>query len=444
MTPPMTESTEAPLTILALEVANVLRVRAARVHPDGSLITIGGKNRQGKTSLLKAIEIALGGKKHLPDDPIHEGARGGNIRLDVGEFVIHVELTPKGSRLTLKDRDGNTITKSPQTTLDKLYSALTFDPLEFVRSDGPKQDAMLRKAIKVDFTELDAQRKAKYEERTEVNREVSKLEGQLAGMLPHDPAAPEKEDSVAELMVELERRQAAKAEGERLEGVANDADESTADALNALEAAKQRVEELEQALKEARETVAVKDAAVETAQNMARAAWTAAGDYTFDDPEETKAKLTTLQDTNRKVQRNAERKRVEEQLDAKRAETQRITEAISAIDDHKQSVLQGADFPVQGLSFDEVGPLLNGKPLTQASESELWELSIAVAFAQNPRLRVALIRSGSGIDSAGRQRIAELAEKYGGQCWLERMVEADDGCSVFIEDGEVVSGKAAE
>jgi recombinational DNA repair ATPase RecF len=39
----------------------VKRLRAVTIRPDGSLVQISGRNAQGKTSVLDAIEMALGG-----------------------------------------------------------------------------------------------------------------------------------------------------------------------------------------------------------------------------------------------------------------------------------------------------------------------------------------------------------------------------------------------
>ena len=50
-----------------LEIENVKRVKAVRLQPtENGLTIIGGKNGQGKTSVLDAIAWALGGNKKAP------------------------------------------------------------------------------------------------------------------------------------------------------------------------------------------------------------------------------------------------------------------------------------------------------------------------------------------------------------------------------------------
>ncbi len=62
--------------IASLELENVKRIHAVELEPaqDG-LTVIGGKNAQGKTSVLDAIAWALGGDKMKPADLNHDAVR---------------------------------------------------------------------------------------------------------------------------------------------------------------------------------------------------------------------------------------------------------------------------------------------------------------------------------------------------------------------------------
>ena len=64
------------MKILRLVVKNIQKIVAAEITPDGNVIVISGKNAQGKTSVMDAISMALGGQnqiwpgfaQHLPPD----------------------------------------------------------------------------------------------------------------------------------------------------------------------------------------------------------------------------------------------------------------------------------------------------------------------------------------------------------------------------------------
>ena len=59
--------------IVKLDVENIMRVNAVHIEPDGNVVILGGNNAQGKTSVLDAISMAIGGTRLCPDVPIREG-----------------------------------------------------------------------------------------------------------------------------------------------------------------------------------------------------------------------------------------------------------------------------------------------------------------------------------------------------------------------------------
>ena len=61
------------MKINRLEIENVKRIKAVKVTPKESGLTIiGGNNNQGKTSVLDAIAWALGGDRYRPSETQRE------------------------------------------------------------------------------------------------------------------------------------------------------------------------------------------------------------------------------------------------------------------------------------------------------------------------------------------------------------------------------------
>src|SRR5690242_20109026 len=93
--------------IVRLEASNVKRLRAVAIEPDGSLVVVSGRNGQGKSSVLDAIWMALGGKKAFPRRPVREGAEEATIRLELDELVVERRIKPTGdTTLAVSSRDG--------------------------------------------------------------------------------------------------------------------------------------------------------------------------------------------------------------------------------------------------------------------------------------------------------------------------------------------------
>lgn len=80
----------------------------------------------------------------------------------------------------------------------------------------------------------------------------------------------------------------------------------------------------------------------------------------------------------------------------------------------------------------------NGVPFVQASAAERLKVSVAMAMALNPELRVICIRDASLLDDDSKRALMALAEEHDYQIWYE--VVGDGGeVGVVIEDGEVQS-----
>ena len=109
-----------PQTLLNLDVHNVKRIRAVNIKPDGNVIIIGGRNAQGKSSVLDSILYAMKGKA-IPGKPLRNGEERGNVMLETQDLVISRTFTESGNALkvTLKDMDLAQL-RTPQNVLLRL------------------------------------------------------------------------------------------------------------------------------------------------------------------------------------------------------------------------------------------------------------------------------------------------------------------------------------
>ena len=78
------------MKIIKLTASNVKRLRAVEITPDGTLQVVTGRNGQGKTSVLDAIWLALGGGSAARETvrPVRDGEDRASVTLDLGDLVV--------------------------------------------------------------------------------------------------------------------------------------------------------------------------------------------------------------------------------------------------------------------------------------------------------------------------------------------------------------------
>jgi chromosome segregation ATPase len=405
------------MSITELRIENFKRVRALTINPDGSpMVVLAGRNMQGKSSTLDAIKAILGGARCDPEQPIRSGARKGMVFLKTDKIIGELVYTKSGRRLKLNTLDGQPLS-SGQSVLNEMYNALSFDPLEFARAKPEKQAATLRKLAGLDLSELDARRKDLFDERTLKNREVRNLEGTLDGM-EKPTGADEKPEDIDKLMDELDRARGSQRKAEMKQ-----------EAAASLKAELMNIRDQMSALKKRAEDASKELADATTAAEKAR--------MRVKDPAPIQERIRRSQEIAATAGERARYSIALEQLAEAKKEADHLTDSINSIDEEKARKLEEATFPVDGLLVDDDCVTYNSIPLSQASQAECLRVSVAVGMALNPDLKVMLVRDASLLDKDGMAELQRIAEEHGGQVWVERVGDGDEG-AIIIEDGLVL------
>jgi DNA repair exonuclease SbcCD ATPase subunit len=441
------------MRITAVYARNFKRLQDVEIRPDAdrTLILIGGKNANGKSSLLDALSTAFGGKKLQPADPVRHGADEATIRveLDGGELEVRRVIQPGGeSVLEVRDRLG--AVKAPQAMLDKLVGARFLDPLAFLSLAPKEQRAQLMKLIPgaQRIAELNERQDRAFKRRTEVGRELTKAEGELARLPVVEPGTP---IDVGALTAEQRAFAEQQRAGDGLGAVVKQAETAAASANDRLGALLLQIDDLQRRLNELKAKVPELEAAHQTRLaelEAARARLAAAGAAWQESAPrraELEAGLSRADAHNRAVfaaeaqqQRRADVVAEVEKLTKERAELTRILEAI---DTRKAEVLAAAALPVPGLAIADDGIELGGVPLVQASDAERWRVALALAIAAAPGLSDVWIRDGALLDEDSLALVAEQAAAAGKRVWIERVGTRDPGV-IEIRDGRVARSTA--
>ena len=415
------------MKIIELRAENVMRLKAVEITPDGTVQVIGGRNAQGKSAVLNAIWLALGGGKASKDisRPIRDGEENASVRLDLGDLVVTRTWTQKGTSLKVENAEGATF-KSPQGMLDALVGQLSFDPLAFTRLSAKEQRAALLDLVDmdVDLDTIDAQIRDLYADRTEIGRK-----GTAIGDVTVDDKLPNVETSAASVVKKLQEAQEVHRWVDTTRQQIQDAHTAADAALTTVRAAEERIKELQAQITS---LIATRKMRLAEAENMQHAIDnTEMPNLAYIEDE-----LATVEDTNAKIRaNNAARERLNEKQ-ALRDAYEGLTKQLTELDEQKAAALADAEFPVEGLSFDDTGVLYKGVPLSQASSAEQIRVSLAMGMALNPKLRVLMIKDGSLLDEDSMAAIRDQVADGDFQLWLE-VVNPDDPSAVLIEDGQV-------
>lgn len=433
--------------VIGLKAENIKRLKAVDVVFGETGVTIvGGRNEQGKSSLLDALFMTLAGGKAVPSKPIRDGESKGHteVKLDNG-LRVSLHLTASGKRIVVENSDGAEY-KSPQRMLDALLGDYTFDPLAFTRLKGAKQAEMLKAVVGVDTAELDEQYADIFEQRKEANRKARDEEGRLRSM-------PEGEDVERVDVSAVARELTAANETERAMGAASAAVNNAQHAIDHAKASLDSIPSLDDALEALRAEYKEKAARItENHQRMrdeqtigvntatdnleaAKTAWQTAAAAQVN-PAPIQAKLDGAEATNRKADEYAAAQRQSGSVEAAKGAADVLDTQLHRVDSDRRALLESADFPVEGLSFSSEGVTLNGIPFEQCSSAEQLGVAVEMGFAANAKLKLLMIRDGSLLDADHLDLIKGIAAKHGGQIIMERVGDGDEG-AIIIEDGEV-------
>jgi len=432
--------------IIRCRVENILGAKLIDFAPKGQSVTIGGANGQGKSSAIRALCMALGGRDQLSAEPVSVGAEKGSVVVELDEFTVTLEVDKsRKSELVIESKNGARFQR-PQSMLDKLFSGLSFNPGAFKSLDKKARLETLRKLVGLDFSQLDEKYESIYENRRDAGRKVADLQAKVAGRQLHQ-GVPEEEVSVAELMAQLRTVQAKNRDIDAKKREVADCGQQVAAIARNNTLLMDQIAELERTI--ARHKAKLDENCEQRKKINAIAEKLQAEidsslvtDNTMDKALSLDKQIGEAETINRKVRENADVIALRNELNTRAAEHASLEKQLLSITATKTEMLENAKFPVEALSFNGDGVTYRGIPFEQVSESEQWEISTAIGFALNPKGILFMANSG-GLDKTSRQRIRDRAKALGVQLFLEVVDDADD-VTVLIEEGTIKENRIAK
>lgn len=400
------------IKINKLEIENVKRVKAVKIEPtqDG-LTVIGGKNGQGKTSVLDSIAWALGGDKYRPADAKNkESVLPPTLKVVLSNGLV-VERKGKNSDLKITDPSGK---KSGQTLLDSFVSKLALDLPKFMESTGKEKAKTLLQIIGVEeeLEKLDKQEQELYQQRLLLGRDVEKKKA-LAAELQYYPEVPKVLMSPSELI--KQQQEILARNGQRMQWK-RDHDQILDDIMKVeqiIEQNKMRLHDLQEKLKVVEKSP--KELEMESTEDL-------------------EANIRNIDEINTKIRANQEKERADQIAKEGQAMYDDLTIKIEDIRKDKIALLEGADLPLEGLSVRDGELTYKDFTWDDMSSSEQLRVATAIVRRLNPECGFVLIDKLEQMDIDTMNDFGKWLEKEGLQAIATR-VSTGDECSIIITDG---------
>lgn len=409
------------MKINKLEIENVKRIKAVKVEPkESGLTVIGGNNNQGKTSVLDAIAWALGGDRYKPSQATREGSViPPNLHMVMSNGLV-VERKGKNSTLKVTDPSGQ---KGGQQLLNEFVEQLALDLPRFMDASGADKARTLLQIIGVgdQLATLEKEEKDLYNERLTVGRIADQKE-KYAKEQPYYTDAPKELVSPTELIKQQQEILARNGENQRkrdnletLQYQCIRLNTEIAELEEALEKKRQERESLGRDVEIAKMTVA-------ELQDQSTA--------------ELEDNIANIEEINRKVRANLDKDKAEDDARHYREQYTQLTKKIDDTRDKKKKLLGSAELPLPELSVKDGELVYKDQQWDNMSGSDRLKVSTAIVRKLNPKCGFVLLDKLEQMDLATLQEFGAWLEQEGLQAIATR-VSTGEECSIIIEDGYV-------
>lgn len=407
--------------INALEFENVKRIKAIALEPSqNGLTVIGGRNEQGKTSVLDAICWALGGEKYRPSKAQREGALlPPNLKVTLSNGIV-VERKGKNSALKVTDPNGN---KSGQQLLNSFLEPLALDLPQFLNSSNKDKANTLLRIIGVGdkLFKLEQQEKELYDKRHTIGQIADQKAKHAKEMISYE-GVPEMPISASELISQQQAILAKNGENQRKRQLKAQYDYELEQARQVLEEAKRRFAQ---------------------AQANAQTAAKSVEDLIDESTAELEKNIADIDAVNMKIRTNLDKIKAEEEAKGYADQYAALTAEIDNVRKDKYDLLNNADLPLQGLSVEEGELTFEGQKWDNMSGSQQLRVATAIVRKLNPECGFVLLDKLEQMDTDTLREFGQWLESEGLQAIATR-VSVGEECSIIIEDGYIAGEKTVE
>ena len=452
--------------------------------PLSGATVLGGKNNQGKTSVLNGMQYAVGGEAYRPTNYHKDDTSEESFLRMVFSNGIVAQRIGDSADLKVYDENGKV---SRQKLLDQFITKFALDLPKFLNGSDKDRAEILLKALHLEdeVNKLEDAIASEYEERTIIGR-IRDQKRKAGKEMPFHEGVPEEEISPSGILARMQevnvrnaQIQAAKKEldkhnanlvslveaGEKIEAALAKVDGETKslcekvdeDCRAKVAAIEEQIRKLQESIKatqdfavshkeqivksaEVNKTALAKqkeqnDSAVEDLSEKIAVAETQ--NFTLEDTSSFQRELDAVEETNIRVRENIARAKVLKEADEHALKYDEKTAVIEDLRKQKDALLQGAGLPYPGLSVENKVVTLNGKAWDCMSESMKIRVGCAIVMRINPSCKFMFVDKLEQLDSDSLAELDQFAKDHDIQIIGTRVTNDPDDCTIIIKNGYI-------
>ncbi|MHA6258328.1 AAA family ATPase [Sporosarcina sp. CAU 1771] len=416
------------IKINKLEIENVKRVKAVKIEPTANGLTIiGGRNGQGKTSVLDAIAWALGGNKYRPSQAHREGSViPPHLSITLSNGLV-VERKGKNSDLKVVDPNGE---KAGQQLLDSFVGELAIDLPKFMNSTSKEKANTLLQIIGVgeQLYAFDKEEAELYSKRLTIGQ-IADQKKKFADEQTYFPDAPKEPISASDLIQQQQAILARNGENQRKREQVSQIEFQYQQEESGIAHLSKQIQDLTIQLQGMTEKHNQTATDLETARKSAL-------DLHDESTDELERNVQQIDEINRKVRTNLDKDKAESDAHEYRAQYDKFTATINDLRKKKTDLLTNANLPLDGLGVMDGELIYNGQKWDNMSGSDQLKVSTAIVRKLKPDCGFILLDKLEQMDLESLTEFGQWLEEEGLQAIATR-VSTGEECQIIIEDGYV-------
>lgn len=452
--------------------------------PISGVTTFGGRNNQGKTTILNGMQYAAGGETFRPTNYKKDGAEGEPLlRMEFTNGIV-AQRIGESADLKVFDETGKL---SRQRLLDQFITKFALDLPRFLNGTDKERAEILLKALHIEdkVEALDEAIEGEYTERTIIGR-LRDQKKKAGKEMPFHEEVGEKELSPSAI---LARMQEVNVRNAKVQAAKQELDKNNADLIRLIEAGdkiaaalakvdgetealctkvdedcatkvaaiKEQIRKLEDSIASTQDFAVSHKAQIRKSADESKSALSRqkdendkavdsltekiaaaeAQDFTLEDTTSFQKELDAIEDTNVKIRENIARAKVLQEADDQSLKYDEKTAIIEDLRKQRDALLQGAGLPYPGLSVENKVVTLNGKAWDCISESMKIRVGCAIVMRINPSCKFMLVDKLEQLDPDSLAELDQFAKDHDIQIIGTRVTTDPDDCTIIIKNGYI-------